>query len=158
MEEEHDETVSLTGSVSLAGSSSLSITESAIERSYHDPLDESLFFGYSGPPVRPRKKTIPPPTSPMSHSKSAPTFAANDPAKELAELIKCPHTYVRRRIKAQVEDILWINQVQQLYKEMQEEQSVVGFEMHRCPVCTLPFGSCVHNEEWHALKNPLFKV
>ena len=67
---------------------------------------------------------------------------------ELSELINHPHTYIRRRVRQQVEDGLWLHDLNMFYSYLNDRENLRTATKNRCVVCTLPMGSCEHSLSW----------
>jgi len=71
-----------------------------------------------------------------------------EPDDEYAELCAHPHTYIRRKIRKQVEDVEWLNNINSLTSYLHERELHRGNTGNRCVVCTLPLGTCEHTPQW----------
>lgn len=97
----------------------------------------------------------------LDASNEQPSQEEDEKAKtweEEKELLRTdPHTYVRSRIRHQVQDVIWLEHLRQQLEEMEEKRKTAsGSYDDRCIVCTLPYGTCIHTQEWVDDKNPLF--
>ena len=59
------------------------------------------------------------------------------------------HSYIRENVKKQVDDCFWLEDVKKMYARIQEKmkESEAQFR-EKCIVCTLPFGTCEHTNNW----------
>ncbi len=68
---------------------------------------------------------------------------------ELLQLTKFPFSYVRKAVRAQVDDALWLDNLQQVYAELERRKSMKHDDnLERCLICTLPHGTCRHTKAW----------
>ena len=83
-----------------------------------------------------------------------PVYTLEEERQKLADE---PHTFIRSKIKEQVSDVVWLDQLRQNILDMEEKKKT--FADDRCIVCTLPYGTCNHTrEEWLEKKHPEFKI
>ena len=69
--------------------------------------------------------------------------------EELQQLRNRPFSYVRKAVREQVHDSLWLNELKRMYEEVEKSARLgINIKKYRCSVCTLPFGACKHSEEW----------
>jgi len=61
------------------------------------------------------------------------------------------HTYIRDKIRDQVDECLWLNDLKQLYADLKERLSKpeLATFSEKCMVCTLPVGTCAHTKDWY---------
>jgi hypothetical protein len=80
--------------------------------------------------------------------KCAPVVFSKDEENEL--LRRQPFAFVRKQIRDQVEDCLWLNALNSLRDELQQQkqESANATVLERCMVCTLPCGTCIHTQTW----------
>ena len=82
-------------------------------------------------------------------NKSNEVLEVDDPLTELDKLKKDPLNYVRKKIRDQIDDCLWLDELQVLYDELQSNiKNGTNSHIERCLVCTLPKGTCSHSKEW----------
>ena len=67
---------------------------------------------------------------------------------ELNELINRPHQYVRRKVRQQVHDCLWLEDLKAHTAMLLERKVYRDKTLNRCIKCTLPLGTCKHKKEW----------
>lgn len=67
---------------------------------------------------------------------------------EMYHLTHEPYSYVRKAIREQVSDGLWVGKLKEIYAKIEKVSEKVDTTRYRCSVCTLPFGTCKHSEEW----------
>ena len=67
---------------------------------------------------------------------------------ELNELINRPHQYVRRKVRQQVDDCLWLEDLKAHTNMLLERKVYRDKTLNRCIKCTLPLGTCKHKNEW----------
>lgn len=61
------------------------------------------------------------------------------------------HIYIRDKIREQVDECLWLNDLKKLYADLQERLSKPDAAFtEKCMVCTLPVGTCEHTKDWFA--------
>lgn len=69
--------------------------------------------------------------------------------EELANLIRSPHTYIRQKIRAEIDNCLWADDLQSAYALLHEQMKTITSKyLERCSVCTLPYGTCPHTGQW----------
>ena len=84
-----------------------------------------------------------------------------EPTRTLEEerhLLKTdPRNFVRSKIKAQVQDVVWLDMLKENLREMEERRRATEASYDdRCIVCTMPYGTCAHTKEFLAEKTPVF--
>jgi len=67
---------------------------------------------------------------------------------EMYNLTHEPYSYVRKAIREQVNDGLWVGKLKEIFAKIEKVSENVDTSRYRCSVCTLPFGTCKHSEEW----------
>lgn len=92
--------------------------------------------------------TATPQKSPVKASKGK----VND---EYYELVNNPFSYVRRKIRFQVEDCLWLEDLKMLQSMLHERAVYRQKTLNRCVLCTLPLGTCEHGKRWEEDCGPL---
>jgi hypothetical protein len=73
-------------------------------------------------------------------------------ASEMESLINAPFTFVRSKIREQVQDGFWLEDIKKVMKMLEGTEK--DLRMIRCTICTLPYGTCVHTEQWITETHP----
>jgi hypothetical protein len=55
---------------------------------------------------------------------------------------------IRSSVKSQVDDVLWMNDLNHKLDSISVSSAGIGEEIQRCAVCTLPVGTCSHTTPW----------
>jgi len=55
---------------------------------------------------------------------------------------------IGRSVRIQVDDCLWLDNLKQEYAELEQMRLSAGVGNDRCVVCTLPYGTCKHTQDW----------
>jgi len=116
---------------------------------YHITTSTPATFSASSPLSSPLYNT-------SSPSISSPLVQQQPILDEMAELRNNPRSFIRSRIKNQVDDCLWVDSLKQAYEELELKRANAGSFLDRCVVCTLPYGTCMHTQEWIDEAHPAF--
>jgi len=100
---------------------------------------------------RQNRRQLSPSKNPQSGTKKEKSVPVTLSKEEETELLRRqPFAFVRKQIRDQVEDCLWLNALNSLRDELrqQKQESAHATVLERCMVCTLPCGTCIHTQTW----------